>query len=144
MLTVLSLASGFLIHVSVFKHGEWDTSSPAIVLCYLGAGLGGALWLTSRSLAATSGGLNITPTEYLLLVTTHIVGLFLSIAIYRVYLHRLSEFRGPFIARLSNFYLTWLSAKKLQLHEEIDVLHSRYGDYVRTGDVSPIFQSCIN
>lgn len=136
MLTLLSLASGFLIHVSVFKHGEWDTSSPTIVLCYLGAGLGGALWLTSRSLAAANGVLNIAPTEFLRLLFTHLVGLFFSIAIYRIYLHRLSNFQGPVIARLSNFYLTWLSAKKLQLHEEIDILHSRYGDYVRTGDAS--------
>jgi hypothetical protein len=136
MLTLLFLASGVLVHLSVFRHGEWETRSPVVVLSYLITGSGGAFWLSASSLAATNGVFDIAPTEFLRLVAFHIVGLFTSISIYRLFFHQLSEFRGPFIARLSNFYLTWLSAKRLHLHEEIDVLHSRYGDYVRIGDIS--------
>jgi hypothetical protein len=135
MLAFLFLASGVLVHLSVFRHGEWETRSPVVVLSYLVAGFGGTFWLSESSLAAINGVFDIAPTEFLRVLALHIVGLFTSISIYRLFFHRLSEFRGPFIARLSNFYLTWLSAKRLHLHNEIDVLHSRYGDYVRTGDV---------
>ncbi|KAJ5758202.1 Cytochrome P450 [Penicillium nucicola] len=53
--------------------------------------------------------------------------------VYRAFLHRLSRFPGPFLARLSNFYVTALSGKKLQLCDEIQKLHQQYGDYVRIG-----------
>ncbi|KAJ5308716.1 Cytochrome P450 [Penicillium antarcticum] len=53
--------------------------------------------------------------------------------VYRAFLHRLSRFPGPFFARLSNFYVTVLSGKKLQLCDEIQKLHHQYGDYVRVG-----------
>ncbi|KAJ5510414.1 Cytochrome P450 [Penicillium expansum] len=52
--------------------------------------------------------------------------------VYRGFFHRLGKFPGPFLARLSNLYLTMLSSK-LHLYEEIGKLHEIYGDYVRTG-----------
>ncbi|KAJ0418348.1 cytochrome P450 [Aspergillus carlsbadensis] len=52
---------------------------------------------------------------------------------YRAFWHRLSSFPGPFVARLSNLYVTALSAKNLHLYEEVQRLHQQYGDYVRLG-----------
>ncbi|KAL5337622.1 cytochrome P450 [Aspergillus crustosus] len=48
---------------------------------------------------------------------------------YRAFWHRLSSFPGPFWARLTNLYVTALSAKRLRLYEEIQKLHQQYGDY---------------
>ncbi|KAJ5166267.1 uncharacterized protein N7482_005048, partial [Penicillium canariense] len=67
------------------------------------------------------------------LILYHILGIYTSILFYRVFWHRLNCFPGPFLAKLSNFYVTWLSAKKLQLFEEAEKLHRQYGDYVRIG-----------
>ncbi|CAG8020572.1 unnamed protein product [Penicillium salamii] len=53
--------------------------------------------------------------------------------VYRTFFHRLVKFPGPFLARMSNLFVTVLARKRLQLHEEIHSLHSRYGDYVRIG-----------
>ncbi|KAE8405503.1 cytochrome P450 [Aspergillus pseudonomiae] len=52
---------------------------------------------------------------------------------YRAFWHRLGGYPGPFLARLSNFYVTSLSAKSLHLYEEVRELHRQYGDYVRLG-----------
>lgn len=62
-----------------------------------------------------------------------VAGLTLSILTYRAFFHRLNRFPGPFAARLSNFYPTYLSAKKLHLYEEVEQLHRQYGDFVRLG-----------
>lgn len=43
------------------------------------------------------------------------------------------RFPGPVLAKLSNFYVTSLSAKSFQLYKEVEKLHKRYGDYVRIG-----------
>nr|A0A068AA78.1 RecName: Full=Cytochrome P450 monooxygenase orf5; AltName: Full=Brefeldin A biosynthesis cluster protein orf5 [Penicillium brefeldianum]AIA58897.1 putative cytochrome P450 [Penicillium brefeldianum] len=85
------------------------------------------------------------PTAFVRLLAFHLIGLFVSITVYRLFFHNLSGFRGPFIARLSSFYLAWLSAKRLHLHDEIDDLHSLYGDYVRTGprELSIIDPQCV-
>lgn len=135
MLSLLFLASGVLVHLSVFRHGEWETKSPQVVLSYLIAALGGTLSLRASNSTAANDESGIGPTGFVRLLAFHMIGLFTSITVYRLFFHKLSGFRGPFIARLSSFYLAWLSAKRLHLHDEIDVLHSRYGDYVRTGNM---------
>jgi len=37
------------------------------------------------------------------------------------------------MARISNLFVTWLSARNLPLYEETQRLHEKYGDYVRLG-----------
>lgn len=60
-------------------------------------------------------------------------GLYLSMLLYRAYFHRLCNYPGPFLAKLTNFYVTLRSIKKMHLFEEIQNLHLQYGDYVRVG-----------
>jgi hypothetical protein len=134
MLRLLALASGVLVHICVFRHGEWDTKSPAIVLAYLVITLAGTLRFNASSIANNEGS-DILSTDFLRLMGYHLLGLYSSIILYRGFFHRLSlsGYPGPFLARLSNFYITYLSAKALHLHDEIDILHAKYGDYVRTG-----------
>lgn len=66
-------------------------------------------------------------------VGCHILGIYISILLYRGLFHRLLRFPGPILAKLSNFYVTSLSAKSFQLYKEVEKLHKRYGDYVRIG-----------
>ncbi|GME28827.1 putative benzoate 4-monooxygenase cytochrome P450 [Neofusicoccum parvum] len=60
-------------------------------------------------------------------------GLFLSIAIYRVFFHRLRKFPGPFGAKVSRFYSAYLAGKEVKYFKEIERMHHRYGDFIRTG-----------
>ncbi|PGH10575.1 hypothetical protein AJ79_05397 [Helicocarpus griseus UAMH5409] len=130
MFYFIAFSSGIFIHNCVFRHGEWDTKSPAIVSYYLAATLTGTLFF-----AVKAGPSSTFSTDFLCLTGYHLLGLYSSLILYRAFFHRLtlSKYPGPFFARLSNLYLTWLSAKAFHLHEEIDRLHVKYGDYVRTG-----------
>ncbi|GME37966.1 cytochrome p450 [Neofusicoccum parvum] len=52
--------------------------------------------------------------------------------VYRLFFHRLRKFPGPVGAKISKFYSLWLS-RNIQYHFEVEKLHKKYGDVVRTG-----------
>ncbi|EKG20298.1 Cytochrome P450 [Macrophomina phaseolina MS6] len=54
-------------------------------------------------------------------------------AVYRVFFHRLRHFPGPFGAKLSRFYSAYLAGKDIKYYKEIEKMHRKYGDFVRTG-----------
>lgn len=62
-------------------------------------------------------------------------GLTSSILVYRAFFHRLKRFPGPFAARLSKLYAVSLSTG-LRYNIELQKLHQKYGDVVRTGRCS--------
>ncbi|KAF7846282.1 hypothetical protein BT93_L4670 [Corymbia citriodora subsp. variegata] len=86
-------------------------------------------WLVSSK----SSPIFLAAKETSILGSLFLAGLTTSILVYRAAFHRLNRFPGPFAARLSNMYPTMLSARKLQLYEEVDSLHKTYGDFVRVG-----------
>ncbi|KAL1979470.1 hypothetical protein VTN96DRAFT_5729 [Rasamsonia emersonii] len=61
------------------------------------------------------------------------VGLFGSIAIYRLYFHRLHCFPGPWGAKLSRLWALRVAAKNVRFAFEVEKLHKQYGDFVRIG-----------
>lgn len=61
-------------------------------------------------------------------------GLSASMIIYRLFFHRLRNFPGPWGAKVSRFYTFGLIKRSnLKYHLELEKLHRKYGDYVRTG-----------
>lgn len=58
--------------------------------------------------------------------------MWLSMAVYRAFFHRLGGYPGPFLARLSQL---WRVGKNLRQepYKVLDNLHSKYGEYVRVG-----------
>lgn len=127
--------AGAALHAFVFHHGEWDNETTKIVVTFM----------TSQVVGA-AGLRKFFPEEYSSFASALwtvgwlafylVLGLTTSILTYRAFFHRLNRFPGPFAARLSNFYPTMLSAKKLHLYEEVQSLHKQYGDYVRLGQFS--------
>ncbi|KAH8800595.1 cytochrome P450 [Flagelloscypha sp. PMI_526] len=62
------------------------------------------------------------------------LGFWCSVILHRVFFHRLRNFPGPQAAKLSKFYVTWLSSQKSQLNLDIEELHQVYSsDFVRIG-----------
>lgn len=59
--------------------------------------------------------------------------LLVSIIVYRLFFHRCCSFPGPFGAKITRFYATYLSAKDVQYYKEAEKIHTKYGDFVRTG-----------
>ena len=131
--TILALAglSGTAAHATLYRHGEWDLQTHRLIISYILI-LAGAIILQNSNVLDGLGVL-APPHWALKVVGCHILGIYTSILLYRAFFHRLSRFPGPFLARLSNFYVTSLSVRKMQLHREVEKLHKLYGDYVRLG-----------
>ncbi|OQE04404.1 hypothetical protein PENVUL_c033G10168 [Penicillium vulpinum] len=129
---ILALAgfSGLTAHVFLYRHGEWDLKAPRLVIAYILLFLGATF--LERNMK-NELPLDVPSHLAAKLVGCHILGIYTSMLFYRAFLHRLSRFPGPFLARLSNFYVTALSARKLHPFEETEKLHKRHGDYVRLG-----------
>ncbi|KIY02691.1 uncharacterized protein Z520_01156 [Fonsecaea multimorphosa CBS 102226] len=62
-----------------------------------------------------------------------LAGVYGSIAIYRLFFHRLRKFPGPWGAKLSRFWALKRSLRKVQFNYEVETLHKQYGDFVRIG-----------
>lgn len=123
--TLWAVASGVAAHLFVFRRGEWDVASPSIFVFYA------STFVASAAACYVHLGLPISVVARL--GGCHALGLYSSMLLYRGFFHRLSNYPGPFLARLSNFYITARSMKKLHLFEEVQQLHAQYGDYVRLG-----------
>ncbi|KAL2264565.1 hypothetical protein VTJ83DRAFT_7075 [Remersonia thermophila] len=131
-----SVGSGVAAHVFVFRCGEWDMAAPKIFVFYetvLVAALAASYFSTVYPIPSLLLSILGTPQGVLRAAACHAVGLYSSMLIYRAWLHRLRAYPGPFLARLTNFYITARSVRKLHLYEEVRQLHARYGDYVRIG-----------
>ncbi|GAB1315434.1 hypothetical protein MFIFM68171_05644 [Madurella fahalii] len=120
-----AIASGVAAHLFVFRYGEWDVASPSIFVFYAST--------FAASAVACYAHLGVPISVIARLGGCHALGLYGSMLLYRAFFHRLSKYPGPFLARLSNFYITARSMKKLHLFEEVQKLHAQYGDYVRLG-----------
>jgi hypothetical protein len=127
VLNLLAAASGVFAHLAVFRRGEWDVASPSIFVFYFSVSAAAAL--LSHEGLVSAPGLAVAQ-----IGACHIGALYTSMLLYRGFFHRLSKYPGPFFARLTNFYITALSMKKLHLFEEVQKLHAQYGDYVRLGE----------
>ncbi|PCD22091.1 hypothetical protein AU210_015891 [Fusarium oxysporum f. sp. radicis-cucumerinum] len=139
-----SFASGVLLHVFVFRIGEWDLYTTKILRGLAAVSFGLALGLKVLEAVATGWSYDFrgSITLSLCLVFSMVAGLLSSMVIYRLsFCHRLHGFSGPFLARLSNLYITQCSVKNFHLYEEIQNLHRTYGDIVRVG---PFTLSVVN
>ncbi|KAK0389778.1 hypothetical protein NLU13_3351 [Sarocladium strictum] len=129
----VSFIFGVLLHLCIFRVGEWDLYTPHLlagpILLYGLATVGITRYTTDGGLVPS---LQCAGTVALLWACC-VAGLFCSILVYRAAFHRLNRFPGPFLARLSNLYVTSLSVKRFHLFKEVQQLHAQYGDIVRLG-----------
>ena len=130
-LPLIATLSGVSLHTFVYRFGEWDTTSMLLVQIYTFIFVGGNL--TAYLDLLTWTGLRLSPAAFWSLFCYHILGIYCSMLAYRLLLHRLRRFPGPFFGRLTNFYATTLTVN-LQKPQEVQKLHREYGDYVRLGE----------
>lgn len=130
------LATGVLAHILIFRKGEWDLYTIKILQGLLVITV--LLSLSFMRLGTTEAGSpysfleSIIASIYMVSIMTS--GMFCSISLYRIsFFHRLYQFPGPAMARVSNLYLTRRSVTSFQLYREIQDLHQMYGDIVRVG-----------
>jgi hypothetical protein len=121
-------AFGVITHIVFFKNVEIDVYIPHLVAGTLLAFCG----LTSAYLL---NGLSASATLYAVLVQSacFCLGVWTSMIIYRLAFHRIRSFPGPVLAKTTRFYNLYLSSKRVQYHRELEKIHKKYGDVVRTG-----------
>ncbi|KAL2815253.1 cytochrome P450 [Aspergillus cavernicola] len=61
------------------------------------------------------------------------LGLTASIVLYRAFFHRLHHFPGPWMAKVTRLSITTRSLERNQYHLDLESMHRKYGDFVRTG-----------
>ncbi|GAQ42509.1 benzoate 4-monooxygenase cytochrome P450 [Aspergillus niger] len=136
-LTAVALGVG--AHL-IFQTFNPDFHLLPLLLVYFG-GLGVLVWILKQFAPSILSALlhaGILNSVFTLAFTT-------SLIVYRLFFHRLHNFPGPLQARLSRLYLVARTYRSLQLHVELERLHQRYGDFVRTGprEVSILRPSAI-
>ncbi|KAK8068944.1 hypothetical protein PG994_005560 [Apiospora phragmitis] len=125
-----AFATEVLLHVSLFRSGEWDTGAnglmrvPFVLMAIMSVALA---WLRPADPILQSWGYACQLEAALL------GGVLVSMLVYRACFHRLRYFPGPFAARLSSLYMTKHAVRKMQPYHEIKKMHERYGDFVRIG-----------
>ncbi|OOF94853.1 hypothetical protein ASPCADRAFT_171194 [Aspergillus carbonarius ITEM 5010] len=132
---------GLLIHSVYFRSGEHHLYPIRYIHTYGGlAILMVALihWLQEVPFAQSC-------VKSLGLISTHLLGLYCSLSLYRAFFHPLKRFPGPTGARLSGF---WLPFKLFYrpLYQVLDDLHKSYGPFVRIGpsDLSITHSDAVN
>lgn len=124
-----SFALGAALQQALLRHGEWDNYSFKLIV-----GAATVETLLSLFVHIRFSEPPVDAFQHALCWTVAaIAGIYVSMLLYRAFFHRLRSFPGPFPARLSTFYMTWLSGRRGQVYEDVRALHTKYGDYVRVG-----------
>ncbi|RDW95068.1 hypothetical protein BP5796_00831 [Coleophoma crateriformis] len=128
MLCMVTFVLGVIFHLGI-RTKEVDYMIWRLLGLYLGVSVALVVYLHQRcsdSILASVG-------KMLLADTAFNTGLTTSLALYRLFFHRLRNFPGPVFAKLSRFHATILAARNIQYNVEVRKLHEKYGDFVRTG-----------
>lgn len=127
-LCAAAATSGILSHLLYFIRGEHHQYSPR----WITRALMGIAAAALTVLQFTNFDLLRTFQLTTLLAISYFVALYTSIAIYRLFFHRLGRFPGPYWARISNFYAVYMF-RKSDTYLVVRELHEKYGPIVRTG-----------
>ncbi|KAF4302301.1 putative benzoate 4-monooxygenase cytochrome P450 [Botryosphaeria dothidea] len=118
---------GILFHITVVRYLDVDN----FMYTFLALLWAASALVTSAHLLIGFSFISACA-RVLLLAISFDAGLFLSMAVYRVFFHRLRKFPGPFGAKVSRFYSAYLAGKDVKYYKEVEKMHRKYGDFIRT------------
>lgn len=127
---VWAALAGVLSHVTYFMHGEHQRQGPVIFRISILL----ILILFTVELKFKGNGVVQATAASASIIAAFLTSLFASMTVYRVCFHRLKEFPGPFVSKVTKFWHAWILVKREKNnHEYLHELHKKYGDFVRTG-----------
>lgn len=124
----LAIGLGVLVHNAVFRHGEWHMSGANIIAGHV---VGMMALSIGRRLTQKLFELPI-PAVSLNFCVCYLLGLFGSMALYRLFFHRLRSFSGPFGAKITKLWHVYQNGNSMN-HELLEKLHHKYGEIFRVG-----------
>lgn len=129
MWTILSaVAAGVGSHCLFFNRGEHHMYPIKYMQLFFLICAGSGIYLSNvAGLSPLAAASTVSALAF-----SWLVGVYSSLLVYRLWLHPLAQFPGPWQARLSDL---WLSTKLSNLdgYYVINDFHQRYGKYVRVG-----------
>ncbi|KAL4925251.1 cytochrome P450 [Aspergillus undulatus] len=121
---------------------EVDNRLRSLAALYMGTFF--SLWIAYVSLFSLTrlralGGVILASTSFNF-------GLATSIILYRSCFHRLRCFPGPWMAKVTRLFTVMQATERKQYHLELEKMHRKYGDFVRTGprELSIIRSSAVH
>ena len=118
---------GLLAHQLMFIRGEWHLLAPIVASAHFMAAF--LLIAIEIHLNDRAYGSNINALSSII---CYLISLFSSIAVYRIYFHRLRHFPGPKLAAASKLWHVW-QCRDSRNHLVLESLYQKYGSFVRTG-----------
>ncbi|KAI2616627.1 benzoate 4-monooxygenase cytochrome P450 [Hypoxylon sp. NC1633] len=125
---ILPFLLGISMHHGVFIHGEWHNYAPSIVVSHFSF----LFVLLAFRIVRGSGVSSQIVVETAVSTSIYFIGLFLSIAVYRLFFHRLRAFPGSRLASLSKLWHVWM-CRTSKGHLVLQAWQQEYGNIVRTG-----------
>ena len=125
---LLAFAAGIGSHVFYFRVGEHHMYPVVYIQAFFAICVGSVLYLSNFGGVPREEAISTIST----LACSWLAGVYSSLVVYRLFLHPLNGFPGPWQARIGNL---WLSSKLSNLdgYYLIDGFHKKYGKYVRVG-----------
>lgn len=125
---VAGAALGAISHRAYFNQGEHHMYAIRYTQLFL------ACCLASTILVSRLGDKSIPAALPVVIsvATSFLAGIYSSLLAYRIFLHPLNKFPGPFAARISSFWYT-TQVLNADAHFKLLDLHHKYGDFVRVG-----------
>jgi hypothetical protein len=130
---VAGICFHFLVAAPTVEFERYMRRFIAAAGLFSGGDLTVSLFFTGRSTTAALAHLIMPWSGF-------VVGLLLSLTIYRLFFHRCQIFPGPVAAKLTRFYASYLNAPGEQFNEKLKAIHTEYGDYARIGEC---FSLCL-
>ena len=125
---LIASALGILAHQLIFIRGEWHLLAPTVLSIHV-------IFALIVAGAEITFGSNENGGKFnaLTSIVSYLISLFTSIAIYRLYFHRLRFFPGPRLAAVSKLWHVW-QCRDSRNHLVLEQLREKYGAFVRTGE----------
>jgi hypothetical protein len=141
LLGVLAAGLGILSHLTYFIHGEHHESAPTLALL---CGIVPTLMFIGQ-VVYLQVDMHQAALTTAVLYMSYFSALWTSMTLYRVFFHRLNNFPGPFMAKVTKIYHTALVVRTMDNYLLLDKWHQKYGPFVRTGkNVHPAFERLGN
>lgn len=129
---LLSAAAGALSHWAYFMHGEHHLYAALYFRLSIFVPVLAALALWNYTDLEFTTATILTSKA----VASYSAALWTSILTYRIFLHPLKSFPGPWMAKTSKLWHMWILSEKSDNFRRLEGWHQKYGDFVRTGESS--------